>query len=219
MKPLPRLLALAALAASFSAQAVTLVPDTWVALPGTTEAAEPQLAGVVLEDDIQAFSFNGGSGVISGTVQSRVVRSSVDGTLDFYWRIISDDRSAGSIGSFRLGQFIASEYNANWRIDGLGQVASDAARLFSPVANGDVNFRFVSPNGSSTLGPGQESYFLLLDTTATSYARTGVFDFTGPSQISGQYTTFAPAVPEPASYAMLLAGLAIAGVAAKRRRS
>jgi hypothetical protein len=223
MKPLPRLLALAALAATFSAQAVTLVPDTWVALPGTTEAAEPQLAGTVLEDDVQAFSFSDGSGTISGTVQSRVVRSSVDGTLDFYWRIISNDRSSAGIGSFRIGQFFTptSTYNANWRIDGLGNVAPNAAYQFGPPHVGDVNFDFTSPNGSATLGPGQQSYFILLDTTATSYARTGVYDLTnyGQTHISTQYSTFAPAVPEPASYGMLLAGLAVAGVAVKRRRS
>ncbi|UUZ49732.1 hypothetical protein LP420_05975 [Massilia sp. B-10] len=44
----------------------------------------------MLEDEIQAFSFVANGGVISGTVQSRVVRSTLDGTLDFYWRVVSD---------------------------------------------------------------------------------------------------------------------------------
>ncbi len=222
MKPLPRLLALAALlAATCSASAVTLTPGVPAALPGTTVAAEPQLAGVVLEDEIQAFSFNAGSGTISGTVQSRVVRSDLDGTLDFYWRVISDANSSAGIGSFRLGNFVAPEYNANWRIDGLGDVAPDAAYLFPSPLNGYVNFSFSNARAGATLGAGQESFFMLLDTTATKYARTAVYDLTngGQTQISVLFDTFAPAVPEPATYGMMLAGLAVAGIAAKRRRS
>lgn len=222
MKPLPRLLALAALlAATCSASAVTLVPSTNVALPGTTVAAEPQLAGVVLEDEVQAFSFSDGSGTISGTVQSRVVRSSVDGTLDFYWRVISDANSSSGIGSFRLGNFVAPQYNANWRIDGLGSVAPDTAYLFAAPLNGYINYNFNNAAAGATLGAGQESYFMLMDTTATSYARTAVYDLAnaGQTHISGLFETFAPAVPEPATYGMLLAGLAAVGVAAKRRRS
>jgi len=223
MKPIPRMLALAALlAATCSAGAVPLVTDTWVSLPGTTVAAEPQLAGLVLEDVIQPFSFTDSSGTISGTVQSRVVRSSVDGTLDFYWRIISDASSTAGIGSFRLGNFVAPQYNANWRIDGLGNVAPNAAYLFSSPSNGYVNFSFTSPTGAATLGPGQESYFILMDTTATNYAQTAFYDLTnlGQTHISTGYATFAPApVPEPESYGMLLAGLAAVGVAAQRRRS
>ena len=223
MKPLPRSLALAALvAAACTAQAATLVPDTWVNLPGTTEAAQPQLAGIVLEDEVQAFSFTNGAGTISGTVQSRVVRSSVDGTLDFYWRVTNDAGSNANIGTFRVGNFVAPEYNANWRIDGLGSVAPYAALLFGPPHVGDVNFGFGSPTGGPAFAPGSESYFMFLDTSATNYAKTAVYDVTnnGQTQISGLFATFAPApaVPEPAGYGMLLAGLAAVGVAAKRRR-
>lgn len=222
MKNLPRLLAAAAaLAAMQSAVAVTLPINTYTALPGTTVAAEPQLAGVVLEDQVQAFSFNNGSGIVSGTVQSRVVRSSVDGTLDFYWRVISDRSSAGDIGSFRLGNFIAPEYNANWRSDGLGTVAPDSAYRFGAPNVGAVNYIFGHTQGAPYLTPGSESYFMFLDTTATNYGKTALYDLTNPDQshISTSYETFAPAVPEPSGYAMLLLGLAGVGMAAARRRS
>ncbi|WP_229220078.1 PEP-CTERM sorting domain-containing protein [Rugamonas fusca] len=221
MKSLPRLLAAAAvLAAAQSAVAVTLPVNTFTTLPGTTVAAEPQLAGVVLEDQVQAFSFNNGSGMVSGTVQSRVVRSSVDGTLDFYWRVISDRSSAGNIDSFRLGRFVAPEYNGNWRSDGLGSVAPDAAYHFGVPSTAYVNFLFGHTQGDPTLAPGSESYFMLLDTTATSYAKTALYDMTvaGSGYISDSYATFAPAVPEPSGYAMLLLGLAGVGMAAARRR-
>ncbi|HJU99342.1 MAG TPA: PEP-CTERM sorting domain-containing protein [Burkholderiaceae bacterium] len=222
MKPISRLLATAAaLAVTQSVMAVTLPANTYVSLPGTTVAAEPQLAGVVLEDQVQAFSFNNGSGIVSGTVQSRVVRSSVDGTLDFYWRVISDRSSAGDIGSFRLGNFVAPEYNANWRSDGLGNVAPDAAYHFGAPLVGYVNYIFGHTQGDPYLTPGSESYFMFLDTSATSYGKTALYDLTDPGQgnITTSYATFAPAVPEPSSYAMLLLGLAGVGLAAARRRS
>ena len=55
------------------------------ALPGTTVAAEPQLAGVIIVDDLIPFSFPIASGGnILGDVQVRIVRSDLDSTLDFY---------------------------------------------------------------------------------------------------------------------------------------
>ena len=106
-----------------SAEAVLLNPGDNLALPGTTVAAEPQLAGTVLVDDLIPFSFSAGSGLgnITGEVQQRIVRSSVDGTVDFYWRVVNDANSAASISSFRVGHFVSPEYNANWRIDGVGR--------------------------------------------------------------------------------------------------
>jgi hypothetical protein len=223
MKLLPRLLASAALlAATAYAQAVTLPPGTLVSLPGTTVAAEPQLAGLVLEDVVQPFSFNDGQGTISGTVQSRVVRSSVDGTLDFYWRVINDASSVAGLGSFRIGNFAAPEYNANWRADGLGTVAPTSAYMFVAPPVGYINFNFSNPTAAATLAPGSESYFILMDTTATNYAKTAIYDLANAGQThnSALFDTFAPApaVPEPATYGMMLAGLAAVGVAAKRRR-
>lgn len=222
MKTLPRLLASAALlAVTCYAQAVTLVPGTPVNLPGTTAAAEPQLAGLILADEVVPFSFSTDRGTISGTVQSRVVRSDLDGTLDFYWRVINDASSVGALGSFRIGKFDAPEFNANWRSDGLGNVAPDKAYLFVAPTPGYVNFYFNSASSNATLAPGSESYFLLMDTSATKYAKTAIYDVAigDQSRASDLFSTFAPApVPEPASYAMLLAGLAAVSLIAKRRR-
>jgi hypothetical protein len=211
---------------ALSAHAVLLAPGATALLPtGTTEAAEPWLAGTVIVDEMIPFSFSSGvvgAGDITGTVQQRVVRA-VDGTLDFYWKINNDANSPAAIGSFRLSNFVSPEYNANWRSDGLGDKAPDEAHRFTGVKDSFVNFHFnvFSTAPGDGLLPGHSSYFVFLDTTATNYAKTATYDLTNMAQnpISGQYAAYSPApVPEPETYAMMLAGLGMLGFAAKRRK-
>ena len=201
-----------------SAQAVVLAPGATLSLPGTTVAADPALAGVVQVDDIVPFSFAANGGTISGDVQVRVVRSSVDNTLDFYWRIFNDASSSGPIGSFRIGDFATDVYDANWRIDGLGSVAPISATRFTGTFDSFVNFNF-----GNQLAPGMQSRFVFLDTDAVSYARGAIYDVTnvGQTQISGLFSMYGPtaAVPEPASVVLLLIALGSLAWIARRRPS
>jgi hypothetical protein len=182
-------------------------------ITGTTVAARPELAGVVLEDMISTFSISGAGETFTGEIQNRVVRS-VDGTLDFYWRIMPLS-GTGDISAFRVDGFGGYTLDADFRIDGLGTVAPDVARYFGSV-DGAVNFLF-----SNEVGIGQSSNFFFLDTQATNYALTGQFDLlcavTGC--ISSLYPTFAPsAVPLPAAAWLFGSGL-VGLIGISRRRN
>lgn len=206
-----------------AAHAEPLVAGSTVALSGTTAAAEPNLAGTVLADEIASFTLNDIGGTLTGSIQSRVVRS-IDGTLDFYWRVFGLEQLPGAtgqpaIGNFRIGNFgtTVAGLNANYRIDGTGDIGPASAHAFSGSQASFVNFIF----GGDGLRVGSSSLFMFLDTTATHYDRSAIMDVAniGTSRGSNLLSTFAPvAVPEPASWALMIGGLGLVGGALRRRK-
>ena len=212
----------AGLLAQSAAQATALTQPVFpaafadTALSGTTNAARPELAGTVLEDVLTPFSFSG----VSGTVQNRVVKETGTGTLDFYWKVNVDASSTGTgVSALRLIDFGAANLtDGDYRIDGLGTVAPTTARVFNSTGypTGAVNFLF-----GSAVTAGAESRFFFLHTDATSYAKTAQYDMLtgGSQQLSGTFSTYAPAVPEPSSFALTLVGMLTVGAVLRRRKA
>ena len=160
------------------------------------------------------FSFADGVGNISGTVQQRVVRSTVDNTIDFYWRIFNDANSSDGINLLHVGDFNASFYDVNWRIDGLGDVApTEGLRHLAPISNA-FDYLF-----ADLLQPGTTSKFVFIDTDALSYTRTATFHLLDLDRVSSSmiFTAYGPStVPEAGSLALVVAGLS--AIAFTRRR-
>jgi len=220
MNPVPavykRAAALSLLAASLlsagPARAIPLPFGVLTALPGTTVGLEPQLAGTVLDDPWRPFEFETTAGRVRGQIQSRVVRT-LDDTLTFSWRIANDAGSAAPIPVFRVRKFDTPEapdgLRADWRMDSVGDTAPLQAHAMNPHL-----FFFIfgdgSPNNPGLL-PGTSSKVFFLDTEAKHYALTAdmdVFRYQPPDYNgSGFLPTFAPAIPEPGTWALMALGM------------
>ncbi|HEX7944740.1 MAG TPA: PEPxxWA-CTERM sorting domain-containing protein [Phenylobacterium sp.] len=215
MRSFARALGALVLLCAAPAGAVPLVLGDNV-LPGTTAADRPELVGTVIADRFvdYAFAFEGRN--LSGAVQQSVVRSDLDGTLAFTWRILPDSNGTLPVVGFRLAGFGDFINDGDWLRDSLGDVAPTLARKFD---GGFVNFLFDDPVGPKL---DQSSHIFFLKTTATRFDSHGSYDVlcaTVGACITPTYATFAPlaGVPEPASWALMILGFGAAGAAMRRR--
>jgi hypothetical protein len=101
-----------------------------VSLRGTTLAARPELAGTVLEDRLRPFA----NGPVTGVLQERIVRSSVDNTLAFYYRI--KELTGGVVTYIALTDWPLLELGSldmDYRIDGLGERGPATGAAMNPT--------------------------------------------------------------------------------------
>ncbi len=207
-----------------SAEAALIAPGSSTLLSGTTVAAQPALAGTVLQDVLEPFTINLGAGSsVNGYVQDRVVRETGSGTLDFYYRLFNGIdpcgctlSSQGSIGVSGRSGFSGVTTDVNYRTDGLGTVAPSGA---SRTANGsDILFGFLS----NPVVPGESSLFYFVKTNATAYNDLGTGTLIGFNASGGfgqtQFATFEPVAPVPLPAASWLFASGLLGLAALGRR-
>jgi len=183
------LLTTAALALS-----IALPPGATVAVPPTTAATEPDLAGVAIRDALIPFQIHSPSGALlcAGQLQDRVVRSSRTGLLDFYYAIRITTKGTGAIARVARRSYDSLPLRVAYRMDGLGVVPPTRATRSSPGL--DVAFAYLKPPVSCATPQisGPISRFVLI--------RTGVkaFKLGGLTQIvttSGAQTVLKTAQP------------------------
>ena len=219
----------AALVAGSTAGAVIVAPGAGSPLSGTTSAANPNLAGAVLNDNLIAWSITDGMGtvLVSGNLQNRVVQSTALGALIFAPRLT--DIVYGSMGapdslSLSLGDYGAGVLDIDYRTDGLGEASFP---LVARSASGDT-LQFPTIAGT----PGFESSrFLSILSTATEFGLTGFFTIAATFGVDPPMTFSTTVgglavpgsgdgvIPLPAAAPLFLGALAIGGLAARRRRT
>ena len=133
-------------------------------LPGTTAAAQPDLAGTVISDTLVPFASDSASAPMSGTVQVRVVRNAA-GKLVYYWKINNAATSKANVTLIAFLNFPKNVYDANWRTDGLGTVAPSS--VYAMVSPADFMTLYYGFRFSTPLKPGESSRFFFLRTQAT----------------------------------------------------
>jgi hypothetical protein len=219
----------AAFTAASAAGAVVVGPGGGSPLFGTTSAANPNLAGTIINDNSIPWTITNGMGVVlvSGNLQNRVTQSTALGTLIFSPRLT--DIVYGPMGapdglSLTLAGYGAGTLDIDYRTDGLGEATFP---LVARSASGEsLFFPGVGPS------PGfASSLFLSILSTATDFGLAGLFTITAtfgvdpPVNFSTTVGGLAVpgmggggVIPLPAAAPLFLGALAIGGLARRRRR-
>jgi hypothetical protein len=138
--------------------------------------------------------------------------------LDFYYQFSNDSTSINGVARFSMFDFssenddIVQVFQTANGFDMFvnGTEMSDGADRTTP---GVIGFSF-EPNGASKITPGTSSYIQIIRTNARDYVagNFGLLNGWGDNAVA-----FAPAIPEPETYAMMLAGLGLIGFIGRRR--
>lgn len=159
---------------------------------------------------------------ISNSSYNGIARSAVYDTgsgLDFYYQFSNNLTSVNGIDRFTAFDFGVItkpvEVFQTASAFGIFQTGTENSDYADRSNLGVIGFSFV-PTGHTKIIPGTTSYIQIIRTDARLYkpGNFGLIDGVGDNAVA-----FAPAVPEPETYAMLLAGLGLMGTIARRRKS
>ena len=158
-------------ASAAMAVSAPLPPGGSIAVPSTTAATEPTLAGGVIRDALVPFSIKSAAGEVlcTGQLQDRVVRSTRTGRLDFYYRI-RNTQGPGSVRGIATAAYGGLPLRVGYRLDGLGTVPPRIATR-SPAPGALVTFEITDPPVSCAQH--QETRFMLIRTPVQAFHSGG----------------------------------------------
>ena len=205
------------------AQGATLLPGAQgVSFTAFNPASQGQL--------VASSSISGTALTFAAIFRSAVYRNTA-GTLDFYYQVERTGKgSAATRNDQEIKRFTVSAFDG-FTVDALVSAADpDGAGQFKAVNNptpaggsttrvsrdplGEVIETNFWGSGRNGLIGKEVSATYIFRTNATRYGE-GTFGVIDGSTLQG--ITFAPTVPEPSSWAMMIGGFGLAGAAARRR--
>jgi hypothetical protein len=139
--------------------------STELVLGGTSVAQRPELAGTVLYDKVTPVRFRS----FSGLVQSRVVKSTTDGAVEFSYRIENQSENAQvSVRQFAIkGRAFADVgTDMDFSIDSMGTIGPGKA---SRTKNDEIVFSFEA----IPITQRNSSHFFFIRTKATEFKEEG----------------------------------------------
>lgn len=227
------------LAAQLAPGDSVLVRDNFnvIFTPGINPDSDPSLAGTVVADAMREFSlvvttdFSSGmppeTVTLTGQLHDWVVRRADTGTLDFYMSMLPFLTHFG--GSINRPWLLGSTgvMGAAWRDDS-GPGANPPSRLSLSIDGGSASALYLTidegaPNWIEYPNPSAPVLFrsdLSQFSTGTGSAVYGYSTVFSSSHGSVAMAMFMPAIPEPGTVPLLLAGLAsLAALRATARRT
>lgn len=213
------LMAGVAVFAALPAQAATL-------LPGTTGQLFTPFVAATQGGLLTTTTVPGIALTFSATMRSAVYRNTL-GTLDFYYQVART--GPGTDESDEIAAFTASNF-AGFMVDAfVSGTDPDAGGFFTASTNGISTTTLGRSMDGKTLRTDfnlnglvntETSATYIFRTNATAY-RGGTFGVIDGSTFSGRafQPTVSAAVPEPATWGMMLVGFGVVGSALRRRKS